>query len=59
MTAVFKLLSKIYMPTSWITFAFTVIIYAIVGTFIHLIVATTKEEREMILSVLNKKKRPS
>lgn len=50
MIVVFKLMSKVYMPDSWITLILTALVMCVLGLFIHVLVMTNHEEKNKIKS---------
>lgn len=57
MVIVFKAMSMIYMPGSWLTLIAVVMVMVVIGAFIHVAIMTNKEEKKKIMSKLLKKVR--
>lgn len=56
MIIVFKLITKVYMPNSWITLIITAMVMVVVGVVIHVMVMTNKEEKKKIKNKVMKNK---
>lgn len=54
MIVVFEVMTKVYMPNSWITLIFIALIMSIVGAAIHTLVMTNREEKRKISNMLRR-----
>ena len=56
LTAVFQWLSRLYMPTSWITLIICIVVYAVIGLPIHLVIVCSKRQWKILLNIFRKRK---
>ena len=56
MCFVFRLINRVYMPSSWVTLALCVPVYVFTGSVIHLLMTCSRDELESIRRKLRKNK---
>lgn len=55
LTALFTVLSRLYMPSSWLTLFACIAAYALIGAPVHFLIVLSREEKKMIVETLKKR----
>ena len=56
-TIMFKLISNIYRPNTWIGLGICGVIFCIIGAIIHLVIVCDKKELQMVFKIVSKNKK--
>ena len=55
LTALFTALSRLYMPSSWLTLFACIAAYAFIGALVHFLIVLSREEKKLILKTLQRR----